>query len=54
VLTAVNYAGNVTGGTIPRKLRVPAQEIASNTSNFEAGGTQPNAPTSRVWWDTGN
>lgn len=52
VLQPVNYPGNVTNGTIPRKLRLPAQEIATNTANFEAGGTQPNSPTTRVWWDT--
>jgi len=54
VLTPVNYPGNVTGGTIPRKLRVPSQEVATNATNFQAGGTLPNSPTTRVWWDTQN
>lgn len=53
-LTPVNYQGNVTGGTIPRKLRYPSEEIATNSDNYEAGATLPNAPTTRVWWDSGN
>lgn len=53
VLTPVDYQGNVTGGTIPRKLRYPNQEIATNP-NFESGATLPNAPTTKVWWDGGN
>ncbi len=52
-LTPINYQGNVTGGTIPRKLRYPNQEIATNP-NYEAGATLPNTPTTRVWWDGGN
>jgi len=49
-LTPVNYQGNVTGGTIPVKLRYPNQEIATNP-NYEAGATLPNTPTTKVWWD---
>ncbi len=52
-LTPVNYQGNVTGGTIPRKLRIPNGEVAINGANFEAGGSLPNQYTTRVWWDGG-
>lgn len=54
VLTPVNYPGNVTGGTIPRKLRVPNGELAINGDNFTAGGSTPNQYTTKVWWDGGN
>lgn len=50
VLIPVNYQGNVTGGTIPRKLRYPNQEIATNP-NYETGATLPNTPVTKVWWD---
>lgn len=52
-LTPVNYQGNVTGGTIPRKLRIPGSELAINGDNFEAGGSLPNEYTTKVWWDGG-
>lgn len=51
VLTPVNYQGNITGGTIPRKLRIPDGEISNNSENFQGGATLPNEYTSRVWWD---
>lgn len=51
VLAPVDYQGNVTGGTIPVKLRYPNQEIATNPANYEAGATLPDEPTTRVWWD---
>lgn len=50
-LTPVNYPGNLTNGTIPRKLRIPNGEIASNPDNFSAGASLPNEYTTRVWWD---
>jgi hypothetical protein len=50
-LVPTNYPGNVTGGTIPRKLRIPNQEIAVNGDNYAAGATQPDDPTGKVWWD---
>lgn len=49
-LTPTNYQGNVTGGTIPVKLRYPNQEVATNP-NYESGATKPDEPTTRVWWD---
>ncbi|WP_341227957.1 SusD/RagB family nutrient-binding outer membrane lipoprotein [uncultured Arcticibacterium sp.] len=53
-LTPVSYPGNVTGGTIPRKLKIPNSELAINPDQFQAGGTLPNDYTTRVWWDGGN
>lgn len=52
-LTPVNYQGNVTGGTIPRKLRIPNGEVAINGANFQAGASLPNEYTTKVWWDGG-
>jgi len=52
VLTPSNYPGNATGGTIPRKLTIPAAEAAGNP-NYAATSTQPDAMTTRVWWDGG-
>lgn len=51
VLVPVNYPGNLTGGTIPRKLRIPAGELATNAANVQAGASLPNDYTTRVWWD---
>ncbi|MDP1815684.1 MAG: SusD/RagB family nutrient-binding outer membrane lipoprotein [Leadbetterella sp.] len=50
-LVPVNYTGNVTGGTIPRKLRIPNGELSNNGTNFKAGATLPNEYTTRMWWD---
>jgi hypothetical protein len=43
--------GNVTGGTIPVRLRYPDAEVAGN-ANF-AKGASPNNYTSPLWWDGG-
>jgi len=53
-LTPVVYPGNVTGGTIPRKLRIPNTEIATNQGNYAEGATTPDTALGRVWWDGGN
>jgi hypothetical protein len=53
VLIPSNYPGNSTGGTIPRKLMIPASEAAGNP-NYAAGATMPDNLTTRVWWDGGN
>lgn len=50
-LVPVNYPGNVTNGTIPRKLRLPTHEHAVNATNIQSGATLPDEPTTRVWWD---
>lgn len=54
VLTPVNYPGNVTGGTIPRRLIYPQSEASTNADNYKSavdrlGGTDK--ITQRVWWD---
>lgn len=51
VLTPVNYPGNVSGGQIPTKLRLPTHEVATNADNIAAGATLPDDVTTRVWWD---
>jgi hypothetical protein len=53
-LTPVNYFGNVTGGTIPRRFTYPLNEAAVNGDNYNAavGALQGgDKMTSRVWWD---
>ena len=54
VLTPVNYPGNVTGGTIPRRLIYPQSEASVNGPNYTAAIsriTGGDKLTSRVWWD---
>lgn len=54
VLKPTNYPGNITGGTIPRRLEYPASQKISNADNYVAavarlqGGDEL---TSKVWWD---
>lgn len=54
-LTPVNYPGNVTGATIPRRMIYLSTEQLSNPDNYRAGvGTLTPARdllTARVWWD---
>jgi hypothetical protein len=50
-LTAVNYPGNVTNGTIPVRLRYPTDETTNNP-NFSAGSSA-NDYTTKVWWAGG-
>lgn len=53
-LTAVNYTGNFSSGSIPRRQQYPITEAATNPANYKAavanltGGDLFN---SRVWWD---
>jgi hypothetical protein len=53
VLTPVNFPGNVTNGTIPRRLQYPANEYGVNTFNLEMALQRqgPDKFTTRVWWD---
>ncbi|GAA3584581.1 SusD/RagB family nutrient-binding outer membrane lipoprotein [Snuella lapsa] len=53
VLTPVNYSGNATGGTIPRRLKYPIVEFNVNAENINAAVANqgPNEYTTRVWWD---
>ena len=52
-LTPTNDPGNVTGGTIPRRLIYPTGEESTNAENFAAAIARqgPNDFTTKVWWD---
>lgn len=55
VLTPVNYPGNNTNGTIPRRFPYPVIEAGTNTVNYTAAhNAVPGGDllTSRVWWDS--
>ncbi|HEY4112345.1 SusD/RagB family nutrient-binding outer membrane lipoprotein, partial [Puia sp.] len=54
VLTPVNYPGNATNGSIPRRYVYSTVEAAANATNYNAavsGLTDGDRMTSRVWWD---
>jgi hypothetical protein len=54
-LVPVNYTGNVTNGTIPRRFTYPQGEASTNSANYNAAvGDLNNGDkmTSRVWWDS--
>lgn len=53
VLTPVDYPGNQSGGTIPRRLRYPGSESSGNPEAYaEALSRQgPDEFTTRIWWD---
>ena len=54
VLTPVNYFGNATNGTIPRRFTYPTGEAATNQANYNAAVAKladGDKLTSRVWWD---
>ena len=53
VLKPTNYPGNVTGGTIPQRIRYPEGEVAGNP-NFLEGSTKPDSYTTKVWWAGGD
>jgi hypothetical protein len=53
-LTPVNYPGNVTNGTIPRRLIYPVTEVSNNPAGYASGVASLSGGdllTSRVWWD---
>ncbi len=53
-LTPVNVEGNLTGGTIPRRLIYPPDEESLNGENYAAAVARidgGNVLTGRVWWD---
>ena len=52
-LTPVNYPGNVTGGTIPRRLRYAQGEAVANPVNYQEAVSRqgPDVLTTRIWWD---
>ncbi|UPK69063.1 SusD/RagB family nutrient-binding outer membrane lipoprotein [Chitinophaga filiformis] len=54
VLTPVNYIGNFTGGTIPRRIAYQTTEASTNPTNYQAAVgrlDKGDTYTSRVWWD---
>ncbi|MFC4872557.1 SusD/RagB family nutrient-binding outer membrane lipoprotein [Negadavirga shengliensis] len=53
VLTPVNYPGNQSNGTIPRRLRYPIGEAANNSEAYnEVLSRQgPDQFMTRMWWD---
>lgn len=52
-LVPVNYPGNETNGTIPRRLTYSTSEQSSNPDNYAAAvaAQGPDVLTTRVWWD---
>ncbi|MHA4811119.1 SusD/RagB family nutrient-binding outer membrane lipoprotein [Flavitalea flava] len=53
-LVPVNYPGNITNGTIPRRFTYPVGEAATNTNHYNdavSGLDKGDKMTSRVWWD---
>ncbi|MDQ6471387.1 SusD/RagB family nutrient-binding outer membrane lipoprotein [Flavobacterium sp. LHD-80] len=53
VLVPVNFPGNVTNGTIPRRFKYPTSEYSVNSTNLaEAVKRQgEDSFTTRIWWD---
>jgi hypothetical protein len=54
MLTPVDYPGNVTNGTIPRRFTYPQGEASTNSTNYNAAVSDlsnGDKMTSRVWWD---
>ena len=52
VLVPINFPGNVTGGTIPQRLKYPNAEVAGNP-NFTDKEKNMNDYTTKVWWAGG-
>ncbi len=53
-LTPINYAGNFSNGTIPRRQLYPTSEATANGTNYQAGVSSLQGGdvwTARVWWD---
>jgi hypothetical protein len=54
VLTPVNYAGNFSGGVIPRRQPYPSAEASLNSANYAIGVSSLSGGdnwVSKVWWD---
>jgi hypothetical protein len=54
VLAPVNYTGNFSSGTIPRRQQYPITEAATNPANYKTAAsaiTGGDLFNSRVWWD---
>jgi hypothetical protein len=53
-LTPTHYPGNVTGGTIPRRLAYPPSEKVTNEANYNDAVSRlqgGDVLTGRMWWD---
>lgn len=52
-LTPINFPGNVTNGTIPRRIKYPTGEYSVNSINLSEATKRQGADTftTRVWWD---
>ena len=52
-LTPTNFPGNLSGGTIPRRLRYREAEAVANPENYSAAVSKqgPDEYTTRIWWD---
>jgi len=53
VLVPVNFPGNVTNGTIPRRFRYPTSEYSVNSANLAEAVKRQGEDnfTTRIWWD---
>lgn len=53
ILTPINFPGNVTNGTIPRRIKYPTGEYSVNSPNLaEAIKRQGNDSfLTKMWWD---
>ncbi|MDX2045848.1 MAG: SusD/RagB family nutrient-binding outer membrane lipoprotein [Chitinophagaceae bacterium] len=54
VLTPVTYAGNFSGGVIPRRQIYPTEEATANGANYATGVsslTGGDVWSAKVWWD---
>ena len=56
ILTPVNYTGNSTGGTIPRRLIYPLEQVTLDAAAYKAAVSHMGGDlfTTKVWWDGGN
>lgn len=52
-LNPVNFPGNVTNGTIPRRMSYSENEQTDNAENYQAAVSNqgPDELSTRVWWD---
>jgi hypothetical protein len=53
VLTPINYPGNETNGTIPRRMTYSTSDQSNNAANYNDAVTSqgPDKMTTRIWWD---
>lgn len=52
-LVPVNFPGNQSNGTIPRRLRYPSSEASGNPDGYNSAVSRqgPDEFTTRIWWD---